>query len=70
MKPGLIQKWVRLFTFQVHSGLKTFPEAAGWTVLPPDLIDDAVISPCTQVVVLACKEERKKREKNGDILAS
>lgn len=55
-----VRGWVRLFTFQVHSGLKTFPEATGWTVLPPDLINDAVISPRAQVVVLACTEERKK----------
>lgn len=44
-----------LITFQVHSSLKTFPEPAGWTVLSADLINDAVISPRTQVVVLACE---------------
>lgn len=57
---------LRLFTFQVHSGLKTFPEAAGWTVLPSDLIDDAVVSACAQVVVLACAEERRKRRRRKE----
>lgn len=51
----------RVLTFQVHSSLKAFPEAAGWTVLSADLIDDAVVSPCAQVVVLACKEQRERR---------
>lgn len=52
----------RLLTFQVHSGLKTFPEAAGWAVLSADLINDAVVPPCTQVVVLACERQRKMRK--------
>lgn len=52
-----------LLTFQVHSGLKTFPEAAGWTVLSADLINDAVVPPCTQVVVLACEVQRKLRKR-------
>lgn len=51
----------QLFTFQVHSGLETLPEAAGRTVLPADLVDDAVVSPCAQVVVLACGGEEDSR---------
>lgn len=62
---------VKVFTFQVHSSLKTFPEAARGAVLPADLINDAIISPCTQVVVLTCKGRRRKREKDeGDKLGS
>lgn len=49
-----------MFTFQVHSSLKTLSEAAGRAVLPADLIDDAVVSPRTEVVVLACEEERRR----------
>lgn len=44
----------RTLTFQIHPGLEAFPEATGRAVLPPDLIDDAVVSPGAQVVVLAC----------------
>lgn len=71
MRSAPLQAWVKVFTFQVHSGLKTFPEAARGAVLPTDLINDAIISPCTQVVVLTCKERRRKREKDeGDKLGS
>lgn len=56
---GLSRGRVGPFTFQVHSGLKTFPEAAGGAVFPADLIDDAVVSPRAQVVVLACEEKRR-----------
>lgn len=52
----------RVFTFQVHSSLKAFPEAARRAVLSSDLVDDAVVSPGTQVVVLACNVQRKEGE--------
>lgn len=51
-----------VFTFQVHSSLKAFPEAARRAVLSSDLVDDAVVSPGTQVVVLACNVQRKEGE--------
>lgn len=57
-RSGLIWRRVGRFTFQVHPSLKTFPEAAGRTVLPANLIDDAIVPPCTQVVVLACGEKK------------
>lgn len=49
-------------TFQVHSSLKAFPEAARRAVLSSDLVNDAVVSPGTQVVVLACNVQRKEGE--------
>lgn len=51
-----------MFTFQVHSSLKAFPEAARRAVLSSDLVDDAVVSPGTQVVVLACNTQSKEGE--------
>lgn len=44
------------FTFQVHAGLQTLPEATGRTVLPADLVDDAVVPACAQVTVLPWEE--------------
>lgn len=53
-------------TFQVHPGLEAFPEATGRTVLPPDLIDDAVVPASAQVVVLACGAETQAEEGGGE----
>lgn len=46
-------------TVQVHSSFETLPETAGWTILPADLINDAVISPRTEVIVLTCKDKKE-----------
>ena len=43
-----------LFTFQIHPSLKAFSEATSRTVLPADLVDDAVVPARTQIVVLSC----------------
>lgn len=61
LKRELLLDWT--FTFQVHPSLKAFPEAAGRAVLPPDLIDDAVVPPGAQVVVLACGAKRQTERK-------
>lgn len=42
-----------MLTFQVHACHQTLAEAAGWAVLPPDLVYYAVISPSTQVIMLS-----------------
>lgn len=55
-----------MFTIQVHPSLKALPEATGWAVLPPDLIDDAVIPPSAQVVVLSCGAKRQKDTEEDD----
>lgn len=49
---------VRLLTSEVHPGLETLPYAARRTVFPSDLVDDAVISAGTQVVVLTYRRTR------------
>lgn len=43
------------FTFEIHAGLQTLPEAAGGTIFPSDLVDDAVIASGTQIVMLSLK---------------
>lgn len=43
------------FTFEIHAGLQTLPEAAGRTIFPSDLVDDAVIASGTQIVMLSLK---------------
>lgn len=50
---------VRLLTSKVHPGLETLPYTTRWTVFPPDLVNDAVISPGAQVVVLTYREMRR-----------
>lgn len=44
------------FTFKIHAGLQTLPEAAGWTIFPSDFVDDAVIASGTQIIMLALKD--------------
>lgn len=51
----------RALTSQVHPGLETLSYSTRWTVFPADLVDDAVVSPGTQVVVLTCGERQRKR---------
>lgn len=48
-----------LLTSQVHPGLETLPYTTRRTVFPPDLVDDAVVPPRTQVVVLTYRETRR-----------
>lgn len=61
-----------MHTIQVHPSPKALPEATGWAVLPPYLIDDAVIPPSAQVVVLSCGVKRQKdtEEEDGTFLMS
>lgn len=40
-------------TFQIHASLQTLAEATSRAVFPPNLVDDAVVSPCAQIVVLS-----------------
>lgn len=47
-----------LLTSEVHPGLETLPYATCWTVFPSDLVNDTVISPGTQVVVLTYRMTR------------
>lgn len=49
---------VRLLTSKVHAGLETLPYTTCRTVFPSDLVNDTVISPGTQVVVLTCGKTR------------
>lgn len=46
------------FTFQVHADHEALAEAARGTVLPADFVDDAVVSPRTQVIVLPCEDSK------------
>lgn len=57
-----------MLTIQVHPSPKALPEATGWAVLPPDLIDDAVIPASAQVVVLSCgvKRQNDTEEEDGE----
>lgn len=48
------QGWA--LTSQVHPGLETLPYSARRTVFPADLVDDAVVPPGAQVVVLTYRE--------------
>lgn len=54
----ICKRGVRLLTSQVHPGLETLPYATRRTVFPSDLVNDAVISPGTQVVVLTYRKTR------------
>lgn len=49
---------VQLLTSEVHPGLETLPYAARRTVFPSNLVNDTVISPGTQVVVLTYKNNK------------
>jgi hypothetical protein len=62
--PGSNSKQL-LFTFQIHPSLKAFSEAASRTVLPADLVDDAVVPARTQIVVLPCLGEREEEEREN-----
>lgn len=41
-----------IYTFQVHACHQTLAEAAGWAVLPSDLVYYAVVPTSTQVIML------------------
>lgn len=49
-----------IFTFQVHPCHQTLAKAAGWAVLPPDLVYYAVVPPSTQVIMLPCGTQKRK----------
>lgn len=49
----------RALTSQVHPGLETLPYSARRTVFPADLVDDAVVPPGAQVVVLTYRDIRR-----------
>lgn len=51
----------RALTSQVHPGLETLPYSTRRTVFPADLVDDAVVPPGAQVVVLAYGERQRRR---------
>lgn len=53
----------RPLTSQVHPGLETLSYSTRRTVFPADLVDDAVVPPGTQVVVLTYGETERQQER-------